>query len=103
MSKYMDYSEYYDFDPDPKIDPQNQIQYYEIRFEEFDQSGALIRERTLPMDMRYTFRYEQQLLLEKTGFEVLEVYRGFDKIPFDGAGEIIMVGKRGRRLGLKAN
>jgi len=48
------------------------------------------------MDTRYTFRYELQLLLEKTGFEVLEVYRDFAKNPFDGAREIIMVAQRGR-------
>jgi hypothetical protein len=44
-----------------------------MRFEEFDQTGTLVRKRTLPMDTRCTFRYELQLLLEKTGFEVLEV------------------------------
>jgi len=96
MSEYVDYAEYYDFDHDTKIDPQNQIQKSEIRFEEFDQTGALIRERTLPMDMRYTFRYELQLLLEKTGFEVLEVYRDYDKNPYDGNREIITVAQRGR-------
>ena len=96
MSEYVDCVEYYDFDPNPKIDLQNQIQHFEIRFEEFDQTGTLIRERTLPLDTRYTFRYELQLLLEKTGFEVLKVYRDHDKNPFDGAGEIIMAAQRGR-------
>jgi hypothetical protein len=48
------------------------------------------------MDTRYTFRYELQLLLEKTGFEVLEVYRDFYKNPFDGSGEIITVAQRGQ-------
>jgi SAM-dependent methyltransferase len=79
-----------------KNDLKNQIQHSEIRFEEFDQTGTLIRERTLPLDTRYTFRYELQLLLEKTGFEVLEVYRDYDKNPYDGTGEIIMVAQRGR-------
>jgi SAM-dependent methyltransferase len=77
-----------------KNDLQNQIQHFEIRFEEFDQTGTLMRERTLPMDTRYTFRYELELLLEKTGFEVLEVYRDYDKNPFDGSGEIITVAQR---------
>ncbi len=96
MSEYVDYAEYYDFDPNPEIDLQNQIQHSEIRFEEFDQTGTLMRERTLPMDTRYTFRYELQLLLEKAGFEVLEVYRDFDKNSFDGTGEIITVARQGR-------
>jgi SAM-dependent methyltransferase len=79
-----------------KNDLQNQIQHSELRFEEFDQTGTLIRERTLPLDTRYTFRYELQLLLEKTGFELLEVYRDYEKNPYDGIGEIITVAQRGR-------
>jgi SAM-dependent methyltransferase len=90
-----------------KNDLKNQIQHSEIRFEEFDQTGTLVRRLTLPMDTRYTFRYGLQLLLEKTGFEVLEVYRDFDKNPYDGTGEIITVAQRGRRhprrLDLKGN
>ncbi len=66
-----------------------------------------MRERTIPMDTRYTFRYELQVLLEKTCFEVLKVYRDFEKNPFDGTGEIITVAQRGRRyprrLDLKGN
>ena len=91
VSEYVDYTKYYDFDHDPKIDLQNQIQYSEIGFEDFDQIGNLIREWTLPMDTRYTSRHELQLLLQKTGFEVLEVYRESAKNPFDGTGEIITV------------
>ena len=79
-----------------KNDLQNQIQHFEIPFEEFDQTSTLIRERTLPLDTRYTFRNELQLLLEKTGFEVLDVYRDYDKNPYDGTGEIIMVAQRRR-------
>jgi SAM-dependent methyltransferase len=90
-----------------KNDLKNQIQHSEIRFEEFDQTGTLIRRLTLPMDRRYTFQYGLQLLLEKTGFEVLEFYRDFDKNPYDGTGEIITVAQRGRRhprrLDLKGN
>jgi len=97
MSEYVDYAEYYDYDHDTKIDLKNQIQHSEIRFEEFDQAGTLVRKRTLPLDTRYTFRYELQLLLEKTGFEVLEVYRDFEKNPYDGTGEFITVAQRGRR------
>ena len=63
VSEYVDYTKYYDFDHDPKIDLQNQIQYSEIHFEDFDQTGNLIRKWTLTMDTRYTFRYELQLLL----------------------------------------
>lgn len=72
----------------------NQIQQYEIRFEEYDSSGTLVRVRTIPMDTRYTFRYELQLLLERAGFEVLDVYRDYEGNPYDGTGEIIIVSRR---------
>ena len=75
-------------------DPVMQIQHCERRFREVAASGALVRERVVPMDTRYTFRYELDLLLEKVGFRVTGVYRDYDKRPFDGAGEIIMVGRK---------
>jgi SAM-dependent methyltransferase len=71
-----------------------QVQHYEIRFQEYDRGGALVRERTLPLSTRYTFRYELQLLLERVGFEVVDVYRDYDKNSYDGTGEIIAVARR---------
>jgi SAM-dependent methyltransferase len=71
-----------------------QIQHYEIRFEEYDARGALVRERTLPMDTRYTFRCELQLLLERAGFEIVDLFRDYDRNPYDGRGEIIAVARR---------
>ncbi len=71
-----------------------QISHSEIRFEEYDRAGRLVRERTLPMDTRYTFRFELQLLLERTGFEVLDIYRDYGRNPYDGTGEIIAVSRR---------
>jgi hypothetical protein len=75
-------------------DPVLQIQHAEIRFTEFDAEGALVRERTLPLDTRYTFRYELQLLLERAGFEMVDLFRDYDRNPFDGTGEIIAVARR---------
>jgi len=71
-----------------------QIQHYELKFEEYDAAGALVRERTVPMDTRYIFRYELQLLLERVGFEVIDVFRDYDRQPYDGTGEIIAVARR---------
>jgi SAM-dependent methyltransferase len=75
-------------------DPAMQIQHYQIRFEEYDPAGELLHERTLPIDTRYTFRYEMGLLLEKASFEVLDFFRDFEKNPFDGTGEIISVSRK---------
>lgn len=72
----------------------NQIQHCELRFEEYDAAGALVRERTLPMDTRYTFRYELQMLLERAGLEMVDLFRDYDKNPYDGTGEIIAVARR---------
>ncbi|MFQ5648403.1 MAG: class I SAM-dependent methyltransferase [bacterium] len=77
-----------------KNDPVKQIQHVEIRFEETDGTGALVRERIVPMDTRYTFRYELQLLLERVGFELVDVFGDYDKSTYDGSGEIIMVARR---------
>jgi SAM-dependent methyltransferase len=71
-----------------------QVQHYEIRFQEHNAGGELVRERTLPLTTRYTFRYELQLLLERAGFEIVDVYRDYDMNPYDGTGEIIAVARR---------
>ena len=75
----------------------NQIQHSELRFEEYNAGGLLVRERTLPLYTRYTFRYELQLLLERAGFEVIDVFRDYDRHPYDGTGEIIAVARRPAR------
>jgi hypothetical protein len=75
-------------------DPVLQIQHAELRFEEFDAEGTLVRERTLPLTTRYTFRWEMQLLLERARFELVDVFRDYERTPFDGTGEIIAVARR---------
>jgi len=59
----------------------NQVQHSELRFEEYDAGGLLVRERTLPLYTRYTFRYELQLLLERAGLEVVDVFRTMTGTP----------------------
>jgi len=75
-------------------DPVTQVQHCERRFQEFSRDGALATETVVPMDTRYTFRYELQLLLEKAGFEVMDVFGDYAENLFDGTGEIIMVGRK---------
>ena len=72
----------------------NQILHFSFRFEERLPSGELVNNAEVPMDLRYTFRYELQLLFERAGFEVTDVFRDFEFSPYDGTGEIIMVGKK---------
>jgi SAM-dependent methyltransferase len=77
-----------------KNDSMHQIQYAELRFEEYDLDGVMVNAHTIPLSTRYTFHFEMQLLLEKAGFEVIDLFRDFDKTPFDGTGEIITVARR---------
>jgi hypothetical protein len=43
---------------------------------------------------RYVFFDEMIALLETAGFEVSDVFRDFDRNPFDGTGEMIVVAQR---------
>jgi SAM-dependent methyltransferase len=72
-------------------DPIRQVRQFEFRFEEYDSAGMLIHGRTLPLYTRYTFRYELEYLLKRARFKVLEVFRDYDRNPYDGTGEMIVV------------
>jgi len=71
-----------------------QVRQFEFKFEEFDTAGALARERVVPLYTRYTFRHELQLLFERAGLKMVEVYRDYSKNPYDGTGELIAVARR---------
>lgn len=71
-----------------------QVRQFEFKFEEYDQSGMLVRERIVPLYTRYTFRYEMQYLVERAGFEVLQVFRDYDRNHYDGTGEMIVVAQK---------
>ncbi len=82
-----------------KKDFLRQVNHVERVFEEFSRSGRLLRSRTVRLSTRYSFRYELQLLLEKAGFEVESLFRGYDKRPYDGTGEIIIVARKESPVG----
>ena len=48
------------------------------KFETLDDDGNVIGERIRPLLMRQTYRSEVFLLAELCGFEVLDIYRGYD-------------------------
>lgn len=77
-----------------KHDLANQVLHFRFRFEECNASGEIVNTAEAPMDMRYTFRYELQLLFERAGFQVTDVFRDYERHPYDGTGEIIMVGRK---------
>jgi ubiquinone/menaquinone biosynthesis C-methylase UbiE len=67
---------------------------FQFRFSEFDPAGQKVCETTAPMDMRYVSRFEMELLMESAGFEVTDVFRDYEKRPYDGTWEMIMVGEK---------
>lgn len=75
-------------------DPVNQVRYFEFNFEEYDTVGHLVNEQSVPVTTRYIFRQEMRILLESSGFEIIEVFRDYDKNPYDGTGEMIVVSRR---------
>ena len=75
-------------------DAENQVRRFEFVFEEYDRAGILVRERQVPLFTRYIFRDELQELLETTGLEIADVYRDYDRNPYDGSGEMIFVARR---------
>lgn len=56
----------------------HQIRHFEFRFEEFDTAGTLVHERLIPLYTRYTFRYELELLLERAGLAIVDIFRDIE-------------------------
>ena len=51
--------------------------------EELNEGGELVRTVHVEYQLRYLYRFEMQHLLDAAGYEVLEVYGGFDREPLD--------------------
>ena len=58
--------------------PYTQQMYGNWKFEEFDGKGEVIGERIRPLMMRQTNRWEMFLLAKLCGFEVVDIYRGYN-------------------------
>jgi SAM-dependent methyltransferase len=75
----------------------NQINHVELIYYVTHPDG---REERLvhAFPMRYLFRFEAEHLLERCGFEVVDVYSDFDKSPFGSTypGELIIVARKTR-------
>ena len=58
--------------------PYTQQMYGNWKFEEFNDKGEVIGERIRPLMMRQTNRWEMFLLARLCGFEVVDIYRGYN-------------------------
>ncbi len=59
-------------------DPYTQQMSGSWKFEEYDADGRIIGTRVRPLLMRQTTRWEMFLLARLCGFEVTDIYRGYD-------------------------
>lgn len=71
-----------------------QVRHFEFKFTEYDRAGELVRERRIPLRMRYLFRSELQELLETIGFQIIDTFRDYNRNPYDGTGETIVLARR---------
>ena len=78
-----------------EYDPEMQIMEQELLFEEIDAGDRVVSRTRSLLVLRYSFRYEIEYLLERCGFEVVELLGDFDGGAFNGCGEQIW---RARRL-----
>ena len=65
------------------------------KFETPDENGNVTEERVRPLKMRQTYRQEMKYLPELTGFEIGNVYGGYDREAADHAsGNVIWCVKK---------
>lgn len=75
-------------------DPITQVRRFEFKFEERDQSGKIVRDRLVPLLMRYSFADEIEGRLREAGFGQIEMLGGYDGRKYDGTGEMIVIAQR---------
>lgn len=77
-----------------RFDQARQMQYITLMYDEV-QADGVVRRATLRTELRYVFRFEMQLLLERVGFTVEDVYGSPDLEPYEGPSEsMIFVARR---------
>lgn len=64
-------------------DPYTQIMSGNWKFETLDDNGGVIAERIRPLKMRQSYRQEIKYLLELCGFEIVNIYGGYNYEPSD--------------------
>ena len=69
-----------------RFDHANQIQHMVLIYDELAEDRT-VRRSALPVDLRYFFRFEMELLLERAGFSVEDVYGTTDLEPYGVASD----------------
>jgi SAM-dependent methyltransferase len=69
-----------------RLDVASQTQHVTYILDEIDATGA-VRRTMFPFRMRYVFRYEMELLLQASGYNLEAVYGSYELEPFDTGSE----------------
>ena len=75
-------------------DPQVQLLEQELIYEEVDSRGQVESRTYGRLTLRYSFCYEMQYLLERSGFALESLYGDFQGRPFPGYGEQVWVARK---------
>jgi SAM-dependent methyltransferase len=79
-----------------EVDLARQMMHVTMIYDEISADGEL-RRNLVPYDIRYLWRYEAELLLDKAGFELEAIYGDWDLSPFESASDrMILLARRGR-------
>ncbi len=77
-----------------EVDLARQMMHVTMIYDEVSADGEL-RRNLVPYDIRYLWRYEAELLLDKAGFELETIYGGWDLSPFEsGSDRMILLARR---------
>ena len=71
-------------------DPYTQIMSGNWKFETLDDNGKVIAERVRPLKMRQTYRQEMKYLAELCGFEIVNIYGGYNREPADNSAKNVI-------------
>ena len=71
-----------------------QVMELTMRFERL-RDGAVVDSSSTQLSMRWFYRFELQHLLARAGFEVVDVFGGFDRRPV-GSGNLVFVARKAR-------
>jgi SAM-dependent methyltransferase len=98
----LDLGKFYDEENDVHIERHSEVRYdlvnqtlHEDRIYEWKDKISKPHRKIWSYELGYLFRYEAELLFEKCGFRVEDVYGDFDKSPYDcKSGEQIFVSRK---------
>jgi hypothetical protein len=78
-----------------RYDPTRQVLDGDFLFDEYDDDGTVVAQRSAPLTLRWVHRYEMQHLLEGAGFEIEALYGDFEGGAFHHGAEQVWIARAG--------